>query len=679
MSATAYRFHVPLLIDAQNTWSPERMHLEDGARWLAYLRSTRNVCGIVLPVEFTDGVRFRQHAFGIELLSWLRWSAPEPLARVPVMLASFRSLDVLLRQSLNLLLVAVGTQFVQVPEESDTRTAFLRSTLTAFIESTRGATAPCAKADELDRIAASSAAGTSRVLTHHDLANDYYSADRLWSGYRAAVAAAAKITGTAAVEEEVSRLSAVGFSWAATLSRSLDDPVVRQALRQPGARPPPDYLEVPQADEIVRAHIVGGLPAATRLILVDDEFEKGLADVLLNIVFKQSRFSKQNGTEECVYCETNPDGQRWARFVCVKTADRALHWLNYWNLIDKEEYRAWTYATNQESWLRQWADNLQVDVFSAGDRKEAVDILGGIDARRASPNHRTTVMLLDLRLEGGAAHLLQDPTQLQSVQLRQLIKHGKQSFPVIMLTASRQAMTYARVMSDASDGDGWLTKEGPDVVPNDANSARAVHYLLERLHLFSLGQSWYRKEIGWNASEQIAYGRLRRSSTLWREIEAQISRSATALLVQINDPGFRQNNRHPTRWDWAEKDTRDLPHPGRILVQRRIISAALLQDAQWTDDGRPRWNLEALNELIPGKPARGNKTPKAPYEIASNFKLKFWLNTSTERLLDRLLIEEYDWLQRTFADPERTVAHREKVLACIAQRRGRAQAQLPKH
>lgn len=644
MDISDYHFDAPLLVEPAGLALLPADDWETGEAWLRALSRYQNLCGIVLPLELESRSHSLQDAAGVSLLNWLRWSADEPVRRVPVLAVAFQPLDVLLRRTLNLLLVSRGTEFGRLPES--------KARLNAFVEAVRGPDAHRLWSDQsaLERLGATSGDAAAQI-SYHDLANDYYSASRLWAGYKAALDAAKReFNGRAAadIDSERNRIEQIRFAWEdEKVKPLLKQPHVRQYLeaarRRSGA---PLYPTVPKAEQVIRRHVENGLPPTTRILLVDDEFDKGLGDVLLQILFRQSEFSAHNGDGERVYSEESSGGERWARFVCVKTADAAIHWLAYWRDVDYGECSEWPFKTETQHWLRTWASALNVPVQGEA---EATDILGEnrtcrIDNARARPKGVNTVVLLDLRLEPTEQRETYNPLGLRSVQLRKLIKRQEKSPPVIMLTASRQAMTYAVVMDDAERADGWLTKEGPDTPPDDGNSARAIHYLLERLHLFACVQDWYRDELRWYPDWKLEYAKWR-GSPLWNESQSRIETISTQLFTSIQQVEFRERHKYVAAGlGWADEHTKGCSSIERRLILRRVVVAALLLTADWRND-QPRWNPDAFDTLIPGK--EGRQDVKAVYNTVKNFKEKLWLVSKPE-LLGTLLREEYQWLAAQF-------------------------------
>ena len=88
----------------------------------------------------------------------------------------------------------------------------------------------------------------------------------------------------------------------------LGSPVVQPAFQQfqvlGRSTAPPKYPEIEDANQLVRDHAREGLPPVLRVLLVDDEFDKGLADALLKILFGNVDFTSRGpGGNEWVYSE----------------------------------------------------------------------------------------------------------------------------------------------------------------------------------------------------------------------------------------------------------------------------------------------------------------------------------------------------------------------------------------
>jgi hypothetical protein len=130
--------------------------------------------GMVLPLELACAGRRRREFFGLDLLGWLRWSSQNAWANIPIYAFAFSGLQEILRTRPSAELVALGTTFRRLPEA-------LRD-LAAWVSDLRSGRLPTACRASLERALVGPGA-TAFALSHHDLANEYYAAWRLWRGY----------------------------------------------------------------------------------------------------------------------------------------------------------------------------------------------------------------------------------------------------------------------------------------------------------------------------------------------------------------------------------------------------------------------------------------------------------------------------------------------------------------
>lgn len=665
-----YKFDAPLLITEHEFIKSDSTDWETGSSWIESLarnceneKSIGKLLGIIIPLELkSDGIAL-QDLHGVELLTWLRWSASSPLNELPVLAMAFQPFEIILQRTLNLLLVSSGTRFVRLPEARNSIKEFNNT-----IRDTNQYTAMKFCATDLDRIAGVGG-GVAEAVTHHDLANNFYSAYRLWEGYKSALRSAKNVLKSSEAQAIQTELERIGNKdnnlnkWEEEKIRPLlRQPHIQQYLALAKKRPSaPLYPIVAQGEQVILRHVKEGLPSTARILIVDDEFDKGLGEALLQILFKQSRFTSPNGNAEWVYSEKTVKGH-WARLVCVKSVDLAVHWLNHWGNIDPKGTTGWQFQLDQKKWLGGWLIALG-RTLGVGDADDPDSILGSIDNPKARPKGANTVVLLDLRLEAGEQREPYAPQELSSMKLLNLIKQQENPVPVIMHTASRQAMNYAIAMENANMFDGWLTKEGPDMNPEVENSTRAVHYLLERLHEFACTHEWYREELEWEPKWKREYSKLR-SHPKWEDSLSLVAKVASNLFSSINNGSFRadyesycvENSDNSAAaglgWadDWGQYNYTGVftinPSLERRLVLRRIIIAALLQTANWSVEAKPTWNSEKFNNLIPGKD--GRKKVSAVYQVVTNFNEKLWFTTNNPKLVGMLLREEYEWLKRCF-------------------------------
>jgi hypothetical protein len=240
---------------------------------------------------------------------------------------------------------------------------------------------------------------------------------------------------------------------------------------------------------------------------------------------------------------------------------------------------------------------------------------------------------------------------MKSVRFREAVKAQDKDFPIIILTASRQAVNFAAVMADAREVDGWLTKEAPDIPADDENSSRAVHYLLERLHLFACLRDWYRPEMDWELKWKLDYARLYNGPD-WDGCQQWVSQKAADIFNHWIGNG-------PPRSTTFYKAIQDcLPDVGNVvrephrslavrLVARRVAVATLLHTARW-QGGRPEWDLQEWASIVPGRHARPTGIYRGEIRYPSdvvNFHEQLWLRSYLPDLVDLLLEEEYIWLQ----------------------------------
>lgn len=644
-----YKFDAPLLITEHELLIPAPEFWKIGEKWVQYLtdigkkyKAVGKILGIVIPLELKFDQYPRQFLHGVELLTWLRWSAEESQRYVPVLAVSFQPLESILRRTLNLLLIGSGTQHVQLPDQSEKLQKFISNVRTPNSPELR------ANADELYGFAAA-AGNSARRKTYHDLANDHYAAHRLWVGYRSALNGAAinpklKKTDKTTIKQELDRVSNIRHQKLdEKIEILLNQPYVKQYLalvkQQPGT---PEYPVIDNAEQVMLRHIKQGLPSKTRILLVDDEFDKGLADVLLQILFKQSKFTYKKGSTEWVYSEETSLDKPLARLVCVNSTELAEHWLTHWGDLEKTPDK---HPSSEQDWLRSWAQVqgksilTQQNKLSEDDKK---DIFCKIDC--CNGRHQHTVVLLDLRLDPGDQKDTYKPEGLKSIQLRNRIKQKRDPAPVIMLTASRQILNYAIIMENSEKADGWLMKEGPDISPNEENSARSVHYLLQRLHRFADRREWYREEMDWKPGWIDMYDAFR-SNPDWEERLAAIQTAATKCFQTIqntHDNDFATTSIK----DWIDAQ---LEIPGgdtseQILARRLVIYGMLLLTGN-INNGKLKVNPWNFSAQMPGSKSR-KKDIKYPSDILNFDNL---CNGGYGALATKMLLkEEYQWLITQF-------------------------------
>lgn len=640
----ACSFESPLLVTDDELLVLPAEAWQGGEKWLEALKERTGIVGIVLPLEIKASAhQSRQDLLGVELLNWLRWSAEEPFRFLPVLAVAWQPLDAILRRTSNLLLVTRGTAFVRLPEAVET--------LPRFIKGVREKSSawPQARPEDQERIAGGSQA---EQISYHDLANEFYAAHRLWEGYKHAVS-------KAKIQVEVQRTEGLSLSFTKALQHKLARPAIKAYLTSRRRQASPIYYPVvSEPEELIHYHAESGLPEDIRVLMVDDEFEKGLAEVLLKMLFKASDFSFQLDGE-WVYTEDNR-----ARLVCVHSTRQAACWLTHWG-FDMPELD----DTVSSQWMDCWVHKLGCDETKMmGDERKKRDkwVLGGKDplARVVDKSIRninpTTVLLLDLRLDKSEATTLYDPREMASVRLWRTVKD---KLPILIFTASRQAMIYSAIMEEAGQSDGWLTKESPDVTVDDESSSRAAIYLLERLHIFSIRRDWYRRDFNWGWARTVQYATAYRSP-LWKDCLLRIDTQASRIFDAL-----RNNSEFRTQYacniailGCVENEVRNVDFDiERILIARRVTVAALLVTADWKESN-PEWNPEAFDHFMPGWESRQRKRTNREGEAYYVGKVintdHLWLRSYKEReIFGILLKEECAWLKRIFPTTENIKIH----------------------
>jgi CheY-like chemotaxis protein len=598
-------------------------------RWLDVIESEAPApLGVVLPLELPGPWGRRGELWGIELLRWLRWSGSDSVRLLPVLAVAWQPLEMILRCKHELLLISPGTRFVRLPDVMDGPP----SIIDRFAQHVRAEPLKWgASKEDIDQLAGGSVGEAAR-LTHHDLANEGYSACRLWAGYVRALRDAGGARPGRELTQKIAWAQGLRFPWQDELERRQRQPAFQQFQIARRALPPPQYAPIQEAERIVQEHAICGLPPALRLLLVDDEFDKGLADALLRILFGDAEFTAPGPERsEWVYAEASGEGQnnRWVRLACVKNTTAAIHWLKHWRELDA--FGDVELSTTHDIWLDAWA--------SPG---LGVNQLERIDYHTAPPAKPITVILLDLRLSREQPEAAYDPHDFDSLVFRRAVKDQRPDLPVIILTASRQALNYAVAMADAGSQDGWLTKEAPDVPIDDANSSRAVHYLLERLHLFSLAGEWYRPELGWSSPQMTEFNRLWQRPD--RESLLGDVRQKAGEVFQAARGGRGPKVAYGVRFLGFIQSIMPAPtcRVMQLLVARKVFLACLLDTADWSA-GEPSWNVDEFKRMLPqGEGRWRNKEARGIYDVVV-YTRDLWF-PGRDSPFNRLLPEEYDWL-----------------------------------
>lgn len=635
VSQSDYRFDSPCLVrnGALHAFG-ERAQWKSASAWLASLGQIEDVPdAFVLPLELASSESNRQDLLGYELLSALRWSSAEAFRGRPVLVAAWQPLEEILKKKPDLLLVRPGVEFSRLPE------ALKR--LEGFMEGVAAGRIQPVSVPEIVEVAGGTDKQASRV-SYHDLANDFYAAYRIKRGYESLLrsAAAHKIPGAA---NELDATEGTRYPWETSVEAKLRSPLVRRFQASRLGLHAPRYPVVADALDILTHHLRDGLPEGTRVLMVDDEFEKGSAEVLLRVLFRQPAFTKQL-KDEWVYSELTDKGtqDRWARFVCVRNTALAKNWLAYWEGIRVGEA---TPPDSWRNWLLRWDEELN-PAAQRGDRREPEDVFDQcrefvLDRHSAGPRIKSTVVLLDLRLEP-VREQLYSIRDFSSYAFRRHVKEERPDLPIIMFTASRQILNLAELLDSSGEIDGWFVKEGPDIPvdKDDANSGNSVAYLLERVHLYSTLRGWYRASFDWPVDRKLAYARLfhsKQASDIFAEIGRISDRLFSEILDRHQQPASRETD---TYLSYILERVSDAPFPVcQTLVARRIALAALL----WTSDltpGGPEWNTDAFASFLPGRPIK--KIVKYVYDKL-NFNQVLWMRSAG--VLSQLLAEEIDWLE----------------------------------
>lgn len=631
---TAYSAGEPLLfMDTEPHAFAAAVDWQQPVRFVDALQASGTpLAGLVVPLEMKAPGWRRQDLFGLELLSYLRWSASAEIRGIPVLALAWQPLNNILCRRFEPLLIQPAIEFCRLPEGIERIASFC-------LEISTGKISPAA-IREIETVA-NRTTGLPSKVSYHNLANDYYAAHRLWKGYQSLVSQAANEKNKFA-RTELARTKAVHFEWEAVLEQKLRSPLVRQFQAQRAEAQVPRYPTVDNALRIIEHHVEHGVPKNLRILLVDDEFDKGAADVLLQILFQNGQFTRCLA-DEWVYSEgpAKPTEPRWARLVCVRSAWLARNWLAHWGELQDDSLCS---RKEWEDWLDRWRTALAL----GGDTSRSLgpdsdEVLGEnrnfiVDSKRSIPHGCTTMLLLDLRLTP-VTDRLYSIKQFPSIMLRHAIKTQKPQLPILMFTASRQMLNFIELADSMSEVDGWLVKEGPDIPVDEANnnSANAAAYLLERTNLFSNIAAWYRESCGWTTERKLSYAQLYQSP-LASKVFKKIADLSSEIFDQIRNTARSESGQ--TFWAFIQSRVHGEPFPiVQTLVARRVALGTLLLTATQQSDNL-EWNADEFNKLLPGRPVK--KLVKAIYDKI-NFNQVLWMRTSS--LLSQLLQEELEWLE----------------------------------
>jgi hypothetical protein len=677
LSVSDYLWDVPLIIFGESLASMPTESWQTGEGWIDVLnKSGADVLGLVLPLELKSHNHWRQSLHGFELLEWLRYSSDPSVNLCPVLVASWQPLQDTLRRRFEPLVVTEGCRLVRLPEamKGDNRR------LQDFVQQVRGTEAfqYREREESLKRLALGRA-DVAQSLTHHDLANDFFAAWRLWKGYLKALQDVAQSrTKNAEVNKALKDLyksaSKIEFAWQGGLEQKIRRPYFRQfclSREQDSIAP---YPEVESAYDIIRLHAQQGLSSDTRILFVDDEFDKGMADVLLQLLFGDAKdealkfTTKGPKDSEWIYSESaarktrdTQGNDHWARFVCVKDIDTAALWLKHWgeaNLFKPERSKLPSIESriDERNWVKSWAEFLETGANSSRDIKDLFGYqLNGkinLDKDGARPKTVNTFVILDLRLMRTSSEGDDSSLERDSKQFLKALKSQRPNIPVLMLTASRQANKYSDFMdSDQDDddpqkADGWLIKEAPDAMTDDANSSRAACYLLDFIHLSARVNQWYRPSINWNQEVKQAYHEMW-SSPYFDDCLKSVSKRADTYIDKLDDEAFKRANKGRKLLGSVQEEGENFKFEIEDrLVARRVAIWALLYSADWSG-GIPSWNVKEFQNTLSCAPVgRPSKNPmKYPRDVL-NFNTDLYLSSYTQKLLEMLLPEEYDWLEK---------------------------------
>lgn len=708
-NAFQYDFEGPLLIYQDRLFAPGPDYWELGEKWIEQLKESRpsELKGIVLPLEIKRG--HRQRLWGVDLLNWLRWSGAETFRYVPVLATAWQPLGKILRKKPNLLLIAEGTRFVRLPECVENE----RKALAEFVSAARTGDAESCKWKTLEEYAASGSDDVAR-FTHHDLANDFYGAYRLWRGYLAALEAAGgdhmgKGKDREIIEEEYKRATEITGSLACegVVTVKKAQPWFQQYQALAKSRPLPDYPDpgFPLA-RFVR-HVRDGLPPNVRVLFIDDEFDKGMAEVLLEILFRSNAFppARQSGRygeerkAQAYQNEVDKEKSEWVyrdetervRVVCVKDIIAARNWLYLWGDLEypplpmeKEKENQEEYAKTKKKredaeralncWRRTWEQargqtgsvtpekpqRLPTPLELARHTFVELGLHHYQGDKKIAHRKLKTIVLLDLRLtkSPGGEDRPYNPAALSSVVLRREVYENNRHQPVLIFTASRNAINVS-AMADAGRVDGWIWKEAPDVPEDDGYSRRVVESLLGRIYKHSAAPPGYRDLLNWDADPhfrefkqtlgEMSEERRAQCSIL---ISEESNRLFNAIKLGAFAKQFRseQQRRHELKfWGFIQSM---VPHERVIqwLIARRVATAAYFYAGSAEGDTWRR-DVPKLAALIGLKPPNKKDKDNASKVIA--FQRDLALPYVEGKILSQLLPEEIEWLLKQSWDKQK--------------------------
>ena len=640
-----------------------------GEAWVGALKredEVNHLVGIVLPLELEAPTIARAEMFGLELLEWLRWSAPISMRSVPVTVVSWQSVVSVLRKKPDLLLVTPGTYFLDVID-------VLRGKRESIIKSMQDNLLQGWDINELSRFVSNGDSEASR-RTYHDFANNHYAAYRLWQGYKTALSEVPEQTqDRGSVTREIERVEALQLHSERVIKSLCETPWFSRFKVHSRTMNAPAHPQIAGAERLFHRHVTLGLPEATRVLFVDDEFNRGMGDVLLQILFRTGSFTYK-AKDEWVYSVGSD--HRKARFVCVRSAELARNWLRYWQELPFANEASIAFAATDSQtlssdaetrsfflWVEEWAERSGSSraelnqvlcaqrLLRQADRPRipllvaAQQVLAGVDHYLTPPVGMKTVMLLDLRLKGETVSQFYSANTLTSAALRRDLKEHNKQFPILMFTASRQAMNYASIMAGSTAIDGWLSKEAPDCPEDNANSATAARYLISRVHLFTAAKDWYRDEMDWPSKQIEEYGDFLNRRDAAQEFEF-IAANATMIVDKVAKREFAvhiptKSLSEKLRATFEPRDEMEM-----LLVARRVIIATLFMTALG-GDRTLRWNAqEFIRRLRSDEYLRVLRRNRRQVYVSHGVNQKAYCFSSlkVKDLLSLLLPEELSWL-----------------------------------
>jgi hypothetical protein len=604
------------------------LNLKSWQDHLAALLEQNRLRGVILPLELATPSHCRGELYGLELLERLRWST-DSATEIPVVALAWQSLERILRSRPNLLLIHEFTCFQRLPVTSINYAPFCSAENHPFPRVGAPWSSIAARID-LD----------SANRTHHDLANDYYAAHRLWQGYRYLLQAKAKGPPNSAdsLQELLKAADSADFEWLPHLQSIMKAPDFRRFQAASRRLEFPSYPPIPveQADPLLKAHLCDGLPETIRILMVDDCFKKGLADVICKILFPTGHFTRTI-EHEWVYSQNAAKGN-WARFVCVDSVGRARNWLRHWSLLPEPK----TSEEEEEfsSWIAEWKPRPPGQSSGPDAGATLQTPLWELDAKSAEPSGVGTIVLLDLRLEEHGHQRSYQVETFASVRFRELLAKFCPTIPVLMFTASRQALNYAYVMGRASEFDGWLIKEAPDIPVDDVNSSNAVLYLLREIHLLPNIKSWYREQMEWTFERKLQYSHwrnrpnfsdlLKSAMDLARLVFLDLRRRPFSDTKATSHSEFLKDT-VPAGWDVFQR-----LHFSRLLVAAGLLLTADLRHSKLAP------NVKSLQDFMPFKPKGQSTRMLKVYELL-NFTADLRMRTGS--FLEQLMECEIEWLR----------------------------------